>query len=183
MRSCSSPSSGDATPARVARCVTSVCRRRRWCGGSRGWCAPSSEHRRIVTMRTLRLVALVLGLLVVTAIASPWITLGANALGFPFKVSRVYNRGFQLLLVGAILFGWRRLDLGNARQIGLRHPRWARDLGAGLLVGLLGVGAGVLVCWLGGAMVPALRFAVPKTIWKAAAGMLGAVLVGVGEEA
>jgi len=134
-------------------------------------------------MRTLRLVALVLGLLVVTAIASPWITLAANALGFSFKFSRVYNRVFEVLLVAAIVFGWRRLDLGNARQIGLRHPRWARDLGAGLLVGVLGVGAGVLACWLGGAMAPELRYAVPKTIWKAAAGMLGAVLVGVGEEA
>src|SRR5262249_61620357 len=101
-------------------------------------------------MRTLRLVALVLGLLVVTAIASPWITLAANGLGFSFKFSRVYNRVFEVLLVVAILFGWRRLDLGNARQIGLRHPRWARDLGAGLLVGVLGVGAGVVACWLGG---------------------------------
>ena len=134
-------------------------------------------------MRTLRLVALVLGLLVVTAIASPWITLAANALGFSFKFSRVYNRVFEILLVVAILLGWRRLDLGNATQIGLRQRRWARDLGAGLLVGVIGVGAGMLVCWLGGAMVPELRYAVPKTIWKAAAGMLGAVLVGVGEEA
>ena len=134
-------------------------------------------------MRTVRLVALVLGLLVVTAIATPWITLVANGLRFSFKFSRVYNRVFEVLLVVAILLGWRRLDLGNAKQIGLRHPRWARDLGAGLLVGVLGVGAGVLACWLGGAMVPHLRFAVPKTIWKSAAGMLGAVLVGVGEEA
>ena len=134
-------------------------------------------------MRTLRLVALVLGLLVVTAIASPWITLAANGLGFSFKFSRVYNRVFEVLLVVAILLGWRRLDLGNATQIGLRHPRWARGLGAGLLVGILGVGTGVLACWLGGAMVPELRYAVAKAIWKAAAGMLGAVLVGVGEEA
>jgi membrane protease YdiL (CAAX protease family) len=134
-------------------------------------------------VRTLRLVALILALLVVTAVASPWITLAAKGLGFSFKFSRVYNRVFEVLLVVAILLGWRRLDLGNAKQIGLRHPRWARDLGTGLLAGVLGVGTGVLACWLGGAMVPALRFAVPKTIWKAAAGMLGAVLVGVGEEA
>src|SRR5262249_59453905 len=134
-------------------------------------------------MRTLRLVALVLGLLVVTAIASPWITLAANGLGFSFKFSRVYSRVFEVLLVVAILFGWRRLDLGNARQIGLRHPRWARDLGAGLLVGVLGVGAGVLACWLGGAVGPGLRYALPETLWEAGARVPGAVLGGLGEGA
>src|SRR5262249_44685303 len=139
-------------------------------------------------MRTLRLVALVLGLLVVTAIASPWITLAANGLGFSFKFSRVYSRVFEVLLVVAILFGWRRLDLGNARQIGLRHPRWARDLGAGLLVGVLGVGAGGLACWLGGGGGPGGGSAGARGGWgggggRGGAGVRGAMRVGVGEEA
>ena len=134
-------------------------------------------------MRTLGLLGLVLGLLAVATFASPWIAMAANGLGFAFKFSRVYNRVFEVLLIGAILLGWRRLDLGNATQIGLRHPRWARDLARGLLIGFLGVLAGVVACWLGGAMVPELRYGLAKTVGKAVAGLLGAVLVGVGEEA
>jgi len=134
-------------------------------------------------VRTLGLLGLVLFLLVVTAVASPWIAMAANGLGFAFKFSRVYNRVFEILLVLAILLAWRRLDLGYAKQIGLRHPRWARDLGRGLVIGVLGVLAGVVACWLGGAMVPELRYAAAKTVGKAVAGLLGAVLVGVGEEA
>jgi membrane protease YdiL (CAAX protease family) len=134
-------------------------------------------------VRTLRLLALVLGLLAVTAVASPWIAMGFGALGVEFKFSRVYNRVFEVLLVLGIVLGWRRLDLGNATEIGLRHPRWAQDLARGLLVGVIGVGAGVLACWLGGAMVPQLRYDVGKTLAKAAAGVLGSIIVAVGEEA
>jgi membrane protease YdiL (CAAX protease family) len=127
--------------------------------------------------------ALVLGLLAVTAVTSPWIALGLDALGGDFKFSRVYNRVFEGLLVVGILVGWRRLDLGNATEIGLRHPDWARDLRRGLLIGVVGVGTGVAACWLGEAMVPALRYDPLKTVWKAAAGCLGAVMVAIGEEA
>src|SRR5262245_12317999 len=109
--------------------------------------------------------------------------MGLGALGVEFKFSRVYNRVFEVLLVLGIVLGWRRLDLGNATEIGLRHPRWARDLARGLLVGVVGVGAGVLACWLGGAMVPELRYDVGKTLAKAAAGVLGSIIVAVGEEA
>ena len=134
-------------------------------------------------MRTLRLLALVLGLLAVTALTSPWIAMVLEAVGFDFKFSRVYNRVFEVLLVVAILLGWRRLDLGSATDIGLHHPAWARDLRRGLLIGALGVGAGVAAAMLGGAMVPRLRHDVAKTIGQAVAGLLGAVIVGVGEEA
>jgi len=134
-------------------------------------------------VRTLRLLALVLGLLAVTAVTSPWIAMGLDALGGDFKFSRVYNRVFEGLLVVGILLGWRRLDLGNATEIGLRRPGWARDLRRGLLIGGIGVGAGVAACWLGEAMVPALRYDPLKTVWKAAAGCLGAVIVAIGEEA
>jgi membrane protease YdiL (CAAX protease family) len=134
-------------------------------------------------VRTLRLLGLVLGLLAVTAVASPWITLALEGLGGDFKFSRVYNRVFEVLLVLAIVLGWRRLDLGNASQIGLRHRAWADDLGRGLLIGALGVGVGVAACWLGGAMVPELRYDPAKTLWKSLAGLLGAVIVGIGEEA
>lgn len=61
-------------------------------------------------MRTLRLLALVLGLLAITAVASPWVAMGLGTLGFEFKFSRVYNRVFEGLLVVAILLGWRRLE-------------------------------------------------------------------------
>jgi membrane protease YdiL (CAAX protease family) len=134
-------------------------------------------------VRTLRLLGLVLGLLAVTAIASPWITMWLVGLGFDLKFSRVYNRVFEVLLALAIVLGWRRLDLGNATQIGLRHPAWRADLARGLVAGIFGVALGVAACWLGGAMVPDLRYDPAKTVWKAAAGLLGAVIVGIGEEA
>lgn len=134
-------------------------------------------------MPTLRLLALVLGLLAVTAVTSPWIATALGAAGYDFKFSRVYNRVFEVLLVIAILLGWRRLDLGSATDIGLRHAGWARDLRAGFVIGALGVGVGVAACMLGGAMVPRLRYDVAKTLGQAAAGLLGAVIVGVGEEA
>jgi membrane protease YdiL (CAAX protease family) len=134
-------------------------------------------------MRTLRLLVLVLGLLAVTAVTSPWIATALEAAGFDFKFSRVYNRVFEVLLVIAFLLGWRRLDLGSAADIGLRHAGWARDLRWGLVIGALGVGAGVTAAMLGGAMVPRLRHDVAKTIGLAAAALLGAVIVGVGEEA
>ncbi len=134
-------------------------------------------------MRTLRLLALVLGLLLVTAVASPWIAMGLDGLGSDFKFSRVYNRVFEVLLIAAILLGWRRLDLGNATQIGLRQRGWARDLARGLLIGITGVGTGVAACWLGEAMVPQLRYEVAKTVGKATAGLVGAIIVAVGEEA
>src|SRR5262249_44115659 len=180
--SCSSRSSACATRPPTASCGTSDCRLRRWCGGSRGWCGRSWEPRRAIAVRTLGLLGLVLVLLAVTAVASPGIATAAAGLGFAFKFSRVYNRVFEVVLVLAILLGWRRLDLGTATQIGLRHPRWLRDLCRGVLVGFLGLAAGVVVCWLGGAMGPALRFGVTKTRGKAIAGLLGAVVVGVGEE-
>jgi uncharacterized protein len=134
--------------------------------------ARSPPTRRAV--RTLRLLALVLGLLAITAVTSPWIAIGLDALGGGFKFSRVYNRVFEGLLVVGILLGWRRLDLGNATEIGLRH---------GLAIGVVGVAAGVAACWLGEAMVPALRYDPLKTLWKATAGCLGAVIVAIGEEA
>jgi uncharacterized protein len=133
-------------------------------------------------VRTLALLGLVLGLLAITAIASPWIAMALHGLGFAFRFSRIYNRVFEVLLVLAIVFGWRRLDLGSATQIGLRHEGWARDLGRGLLIGVVGVGAGVVACWLGGAMIPQLRYDAAKTAGKAVGGVLGAVLVGIGEE-
>src|SRR5262249_50115379 len=106
-----------------------------------------------------------------------------DAVGFRFHFSRVYNRVFEILLVLAVVLGWRRLALGDATQIGLRHAGWARDLGRGLLIGVAGVGAGVGACWLGGAMIPQLRYDAGKTAAKAMAGVLGAMMVGVGEEA
>jgi membrane protease YdiL (CAAX protease family) len=134
-------------------------------------------------MRTLALLGLVLGLVAFTAVASPWVAMGLQALGFAFHFSRVYNRIFEILLVLLIVFGWRRLDLGSATDIGLRDRRWARELGRGVLIGVVGVGAGVFACWLGSAMIPQLRYDAGKTVGKAVAGVLGALVVGIGEEA
>jgi membrane protease YdiL (CAAX protease family) len=134
-------------------------------------------------VRSLRLLTLVAALLAITALASPWVTLALAGVGLPFKFSRVYDRVFEVLLVVAILSLWRSFDLGDATQIGLRQRDWLRSLGRGLAIGVVGVTAGLVSCWLGGALVPAPRFDLGTTLWKAAAGLLGAVIVGIGEEA
>jgi CAAX protease family protein len=133
-------------------------------------------------VRTLWLLGLILLLLVVTAVASPWIAIGLADVGFPFKFSRVYNRVFEVLLVVAIIAAWRPLDLGDARQIGLRRRGWAHDLGRGLLGGAAGIAVGLFACWLGGAVAPRLRYDLAKTVGQGALGLLGAVIVAVGEE-
>src|SRR4029450_4558232 len=133
--------------------------------------------RTLRAVPTLRLLGLVLGLLAVTAITSPWIATALGAAGFDFKFSRVYNRVFEVLLVIAILLGWRRFDLGSATAIGLRHAGWARDLRWGLVIGALGVGAGVAAGMLGGAMVPRLRYDAATTSGPAAAGAVCGVSV------
>jgi membrane protease YdiL (CAAX protease family) len=133
-------------------------------------------------VRTLALLGLVVALLAVTTLASPPIALGLGALGWHPKFSRVYNRVFEVLLVVGIVAAWRRLDLGNATAWGLRHARWRRDLALGLAVGLAGIGAALVLAWAAGGLVPKLRFPPEKTLWKAGLGIVGAVLIGVGEE-
>src|SRR5262249_58962025 len=78
---------------------------------------------------------------------------------------------------------WQPFDLGDARQIGLRRRSWAHDLRRGLLVGTAGIAVGLFASWLGGALVPRLRYDWAKTVGQATAGLLGAVIVAVGEEA
>ena len=78
-------------------------------------------------MCSLGLLGLVLLLLAVTAVASPWLALGLGGLGAHFEFSRVFNRVFEGLLVVAIGGTWRGLDLGKATQIGLRRRDWPRQ--------------------------------------------------------
>ena len=133
-------------------------------------------------MKSLGLVALVGGLLAATTVGSPMIAQALAGLGFTFKFSRVYNRVFEVLLVIAIAATWRRFDLGNAETWGLRRPHWRRELCQGLAIGGVGIGIGLLVAWAGGGVVPALRFSALKTVRKALLGLVGAGLIGVGEE-
>ncbi len=130
----------------------------------------------------MRLLVLVLGVLVLTSVVSPGVAWITRELGFDFKFSRVWNRCFQVSLGIALLASWRRLELGGTAGIGLRAATWSRDLGIGLGVGFAGITIGVLVCVLGGAMIPELRFDPAKTVWKAAAGLGAAVAIGLGEE-
>lgn len=135
-------------------------------------------------MRTLRLLGLVGGALVVTAVLSPWVASAvAEVFGTRFRFSRVYNRVFEVLLVGLLVASWRRLDLGGPADIGLRRRGWARELGGGLAAGLAGVGTALAAAWLFGAFVPELRYPILKTLRKALFGVVGAVAIGVGEEA
>jgi len=133
-------------------------------------------------VKTAGLLALLVGLVAVTTVASPGVAAVLGDLGFSFRFSRVYNRVFEVLLVVAVAAGWRRLDLGRAREWGLVREGWRRDLGLGLAMGAVGIGTGLVVAWLGGGLVPALRFAPWKTLRKALLGVLGAGLIGLGEE-
>jgi len=133
-------------------------------------------------VKTARLLGLVVALLAITTMASPVVADGLHALGFSFSFSRIYNRVFEVSLVVALALAWRRLDLGGPAQWGLGEPGWRRDLALGLVVGGAGIGLGLVAAWLGGGVLPDLRFDPLKTVRKAALGLLGAVLIGVGEE-
>lgn len=141
-------------------------------------------------MKTLALLGLVVALLLATSVLTPFVaasetvTAVVHALGSRMEFNRVYNRVFEVLLVVALVVWWRRLDLGGAATIGFRRAGWTTALGRGLLVGLCGITAGLLVAWLGGGLVFALRYdTLEKTVWKTAEGLAAALLVGVGEEA
>lgn len=135
-------------------------------------------------MKSAALGGVVVGSIAVAALLSPAVTAGlASLLHWHVPLARVFDRVFEILLIVALVVWWRRLDLGSAADIGLRHPSWPRDLGRGLCIGLGGVAMGLLLGWAAGAVVPQLRFAPGKTVWKVALGLLGAVIVGVGEEA
>jgi CAAX protease family protein len=135
-------------------------------------------------VRALALVGLVAGLLVATALASPWVYWALTAgLARPFTFSRVWNRVFEVLLVVGLLTSWRRLDLGSPSQIGFADRQAARRLGRGIAIGAVAIGAGLALAWLLGGLVPALRYPAAKTARKAVLGLVAAGLIGVGEEA
>jgi membrane protease YdiL (CAAX protease family) len=135
-------------------------------------------------VRSLALLGLVVGLLVVTAVVSPFATWAVTALvGRPFTFSRVYNRVFEVLLVVALVGLWRRLELGRPADIGLARRGWARELWIGLGVGLAGIAVALGLCAVAGALVPDLRYPPLKTLRKALLGAGAAGLIGIGEEA
>jgi len=133
-------------------------------------------------VRTLRLLGLVAAIWVLAAVVSPWVASGLADVGWQPTFARLYDRVFELLLVAAVLFAWRRLDLGNAHDLGIARPRWAAELGRGLRVGFAGLAVALLVCLAAGALVPELRFGPAKTLGKATLGLGAAVAIGAGEE-
>jgi membrane protease YdiL (CAAX protease family) len=130
-------------------------------------------------VKSLGLLALVAGVLVATAIASPWVAWG---LGPRFTYARVFDRVFEASLLIAVVLAWRALDLGDGASIGFRSRDAARDVGRGFLFGLAGLAVGLGLCALCGALDPALRFGGAKTVGKAILGVAAALAIGVGEE-
>jgi CAAX protease family protein len=131
-------------------------------------------------VKSLGLLGLVTGVLLVTALVSPWV---AWALGPGFTFARVFDRVFEVSLLVALLLAWRALDLGDAAAIGFRRRGWGRALATGAAIGLAGVAVGLGLCALFGALQPALRFPPGKTLHKAVLGLGAALALGVGEEA
>ena len=135
-------------------------------------------------MRSLALLGLIVGLLVVTAVVSPWASWGVAAIaGHRFDFGRVYHRVFEVLLVAAFVVGWRRLGLGGPGEIGFTRAGWARQLWSGLGIGFGGLAVGLGVALLLGGVGFDLRYPPLKTVRKALLGLVAALLVGVGEEA
>jgi len=141
-------------------------------------------------VKSLALLGLVVALLLATSVLTPivasseTITGVVHALGGHMKITRVYNRVFEILLVLALVVWWRRLDLGGAASIGLRRATWRRDLWVGLGIGVAGILVGLGTAAVGGGLRFQLRYdSIEKVVSKSAAGLLGALLVGVGEEA
>ncbi|HEY3187552.1 MAG TPA: CPBP family glutamic-type intramembrane protease, partial [Solirubrobacteraceae bacterium] len=131
-------------------------------------------------MKSLGLLGLLTGALLVTALVSPW---AAWWLGPRHTFARVFDRVFEISLVVALLLAWRRLDLGDAAAIGFRRRGWARALATGAAIGLAGIAVGLALCGLVGALQPALRFGPGKTVHKAVLGLVAALVIGTGEEA
>lgn len=135
-------------------------------------------------MRSLALLGLIVTLVAVTAVVSPWADRGVAAIaGHPYDFGRVYHRVFEVLLVAAFIAGWRRLDLGGPAEIGFERAGWARQLWSGLGIGFGGLAVGLGVALLLGGVGFELRYPPVKTIRKALLGLVAALLVGVGEEA
>ena len=133
-------------------------------------------------MKTAGLVALTVALLGATTMIAPLVAAGVAAIGGHAPFTRIYNRVFEVLLVIALVATWRRLDLGGPAAWGLRRDGWSRALGVGLAIGLAGIAVGLVAAWVGGGLVPALRFDAFKTVRKALLGIGAAMVVGVGEE-
>jgi membrane protease YdiL (CAAX protease family) len=133
-------------------------------------------------VRAARLALLVVVLLVVTSVVTPIVARVLAEHGHTFRLTRVYNRVFEVLLIVAIALAWRALDLGGPAAWGLRRPRWRRELGVGFALGLAGIGVGLAVAWTWGGVVPALRYAPLKTVRKALLGGVGTAVIAVTEE-
>ena len=133
-------------------------------------------------MRSAVLLGLALAALVLAAVVSPSIASGLAALGWTFRPARVQHRVFEILFVAGLAILWRRLDLGDARSLGLRRENARRALGLGLALGLAGIGVALLLAWAGSGLEPALRYPAGKTLGKLALGLLAALLLGFGEE-
>jgi membrane protease YdiL (CAAX protease family) len=134
-------------------------------------------------MPTLRLLGGVLVLLGGTAVLSPLVAMGLDAIGWEVAFSRAYNRVFEVLLVLWLLARRRRLDLGSAETIGLRHARWRPDLVSGFAVGVAGLSVALGFCYLAGGLVLGFRYPdTTKIVWKTVQGLGAAVAVGTFEE-
>ncbi len=130
-------------------------------------------------MKSLGLLGLVAGVLVATAIASPWVAWG---LGPRFTYARVFDRMFEVSLLVAVLLAWRALALGDAASVGFRSPDAVRAVGRGFMFGIGGLAVGLGLCALCGVLEPALRFGAAKTLQKAVLGLAAALAIGVAEE-
>ena len=109
-------------------------------------------------MPSLRVVGGVLVLLAITAVVSPPVAAGLEALGWGHSFSRVYNRVFEILLVVWLIARRRELGLGSPHAIGLRREGWRRDLLAGFAIGAAGLAAALVFCWANNGLVLGLRY-------------------------
>lgn len=93
-----------------------------------------------------RLAAYFIAIVVIGALLAPILFWSAQALAthgvFPFLAKYEFHRFFhRAILVAAVLLFWPLLRLSNVRgmaDLGLAHnPRWARDVGGGVLLSII----------------------------------------------
>lgn len=136
----------------------------------------------IVVRRLLLLLGTVLVLTSVVAPIVSWTLTGlvgdVHRLSFP----RVYDRTLQIVAVVAFVLTRRWLGLTTWAAVGLGDPARRRDVYLGLGVAFAGMALLLGCLYWADALRFFWRYDLAKGVRKAAAGMLGAVLIGVGEE-
>jgi membrane protease YdiL (CAAX protease family) len=132
-----------------------------------------------------RLFLLLAVTLVCATVLAPFVSWGLTAAfgtAHRFTFPRVYDRVLQILAVVAFIVGRRWLGLPSWEALGLGQAERRRDFWLGLAIALGGMVILLGVMYYFDALRVFWRYPFEKSVQKAVAGTLGAILIGTGEE-